>query len=53
MGNVVLGIVGSFVAGFLLPRLGVFIGGGFIADVVDAAIGAVIVLAIASFFRRA
>ncbi|HLW89717.1 MAG TPA: GlsB/YeaQ/YmgE family stress response membrane protein [Roseiarcus sp.] len=53
IGNILLGVVGSLVAGFLLPRLGVVIGGGFIADVVDAAIGSIIVLAIASFFRRA
>jgi uncharacterized membrane protein YeaQ/YmgE (transglycosylase-associated protein family) len=53
IGNIVLGIIGSIVAGFLLPRIGVFIGGGFIAEVIDAAIGAVIVLAIASFVRRA
>jgi uncharacterized membrane protein YeaQ/YmgE (transglycosylase-associated protein family) len=51
-GNIVLGIAGSLVAGFLLPRLGVFIGGGFIAEIIDAAIGAVIVLAVASLLRR-
>jgi uncharacterized membrane protein YeaQ/YmgE (transglycosylase-associated protein family) len=51
-GNIILGIVGSIVAGFLLPRLGVFIGGGLIAEIVDAAIGAIIVLAIVSFIRR-
>jgi uncharacterized membrane protein YeaQ/YmgE (transglycosylase-associated protein family) len=51
-GNIALGIVGSIVAGFLLPRLGVFIGGGLIAEIIDAAIGAVIVLAIVSLIRR-
>jgi uncharacterized membrane protein YeaQ/YmgE (transglycosylase-associated protein family) len=51
-GNIVLGIIGSLVAGFLLPRMGVFIGGGLIAEIIDAAIGAVIVLAIVSLIRR-
>ena len=53
VGNIVLGIIGSFVAGFILPRIGIHIGGNFIAEIVDAAIGAVIVLVIASFLRRA
>jgi len=52
IGNVALGIVGSVVAGFILPKLGIFIGGNFIADIVDAAIGAVIVLLIVAFIRR-
>jgi uncharacterized membrane protein YeaQ/YmgE (transglycosylase-associated protein family) len=52
IGNVALGIVGSVVAGFILPKLGIFIGGNFIADIVDAAIGAIIVLAIVAFIRR-
>jgi uncharacterized membrane protein YeaQ/YmgE (transglycosylase-associated protein family) len=52
LGNVLLGIVGSIVAGVLLPRLGVVIGGGYVAEIVDAAIGAIIVLLIASLIRR-
>jgi uncharacterized membrane protein YeaQ/YmgE (transglycosylase-associated protein family) len=51
IGNIVLGVIGSFVAGFLLPRIGVAIGGGIIAEIIDAAIGAIIVLAVASFVR--
>jgi uncharacterized membrane protein YeaQ/YmgE (transglycosylase-associated protein family) len=52
LGNIVLGVIGSIVAGILLPRLGVFIGSGLIADIIDAAIGAIIVLAIVSLVRR-
>jgi uncharacterized membrane protein YeaQ/YmgE (transglycosylase-associated protein family) len=52
IGNVLLGIVGSVVAGYILPKLGINIGGNFVADVVDAAIGAVIVLVIVTFIRR-
>ena len=32
VGDIVVGIVGSVVAGWLLPRVGLYIGGGFIAD---------------------
>ena len=31
IGNIVVGIVGAFIAGWLLPRLGIVIGGGIIA----------------------
>ena len=41
------------IAGFLLPKLGIMIGGGIIAEIIDAAIGAIIVLVIVSFIRRA
>jgi uncharacterized membrane protein YeaQ/YmgE (transglycosylase-associated protein family) len=50
--NILLGIVGSIVAGFLLPRLGVHIGGTFVSDIVEAAIGAIVVLLIAAALRR-
>jgi uncharacterized membrane protein YeaQ/YmgE (transglycosylase-associated protein family) len=53
IGNIALGIVGSIVAGLLLPRLGVFLIGGFIGEIVEATIGAAIVLALASLLRRA
>ena len=53
LGNIIVGIVGAVVAGWLLPRLGILIGGGFIAEIINAAIGAVIVLVILSLIRRA
>ena len=31
IGNIVVGIVGAFIAGWLLPRIGIVIGGGMIA----------------------
>jgi uncharacterized membrane protein YeaQ/YmgE (transglycosylase-associated protein family) len=52
IGNIALGILGSVVAGLLLPRVGVLFAGGFVAEVVEATVGAVIVLAIASLLRR-
>lgn len=39
-GNIFRVIVGALVAGFLLPAIGVVIGGGFIAVIVNALIGA-------------
>ena len=53
IGDIVVGIVGAVIAGRLLPRLGIFIGGGFIAAIIDAFIGAVILLLIVRLVRRA
>lgn len=50
--NAVLGIVGAAVASYVLPRLGLFIGGGLIGQIIHAAIGAVIVLVILSLVKR-
>ena len=44
-------IVGA-VAGWLLPRLGIAIGGGMIASIINATIGAVILLVILGLIRR-
>ena len=44
VGNIVLGIVGAVVAGWLLPRLGLYIGGGLVGDIINATIGAIIVI---------
>lgn len=51
IGNMVLGVVGAFVAGFLLP--GFFPLGGIVGSIVHAAIGAIIVLLIVGLIKRA
>ncbi|MGB8277708.1 MAG: GlsB/YeaQ/YmgE family stress response membrane protein [Methylovirgula sp.] len=52
IGDIVIGIVGALVAGWLLPRAGIHIGTGFIPAVVNAAIGAVILLVMLGLIRR-
>jgi len=52
IGDIIVGIIGAVIAGWLLPRIGIFIGGGFIAAVIDAFIGAVILLIILRLLRR-
>ncbi len=52
LGNIVIGIVGAVFAGWLLPKLGIVIGGGWIREIVNAMIGAVILLVIIGFIRR-
>jgi uncharacterized membrane protein YeaQ/YmgE (transglycosylase-associated protein family) len=52
LGNIVVGIVGAVIAGWLLPQLGVHVGTGFIAAIIDAFIGAVILLVILRLIGR-
>ena len=52
IGDIIVGIVGGLIAGWLLPRIGIFIGGGFVGDVINAFIGAVILLIILRLIKR-
>src|SRR3954464_8681374 len=40
IGNIVIGIIGALVASWLLPKLGVSLGGSAVRDIVNATIGA-------------
>jgi uncharacterized membrane protein YeaQ/YmgE (transglycosylase-associated protein family) len=55
VGNIIIGIVGAFVAAWLLPMIGAgfSVGGPIVTSILYATIGAVIVLVILSFIRRA
>ena len=52
IGNIVIGIIGALLASWLLPQLGVSLGGTWVRDIVNATIGAVIILVILSLIRR-
>lgn len=53
-GNIVVGIIGAFVAGWLLPMAGLNLGlPGIAASIIYAAIGAIILLVIIGLFKRA
>jgi uncharacterized membrane protein YeaQ/YmgE (transglycosylase-associated protein family) len=53
IGDIIVGIVGAFIAGWLLPRLGIHLMPGFVGEVIDATIGAVILLLVLRLVRRA
>ena len=44
IGNIVIGIIGALLASWLLPQLGVSLGAGWVRDIINATIGAVIIL---------
>jgi len=48
----VVGIIGALLASWLLPQLGVHLGYGWVRDIINATIGAVIILVILSLIRR-
>ena len=50
--NIVIGIVGGLIAGWLLPRIGIFNIGGIVGSIIYSAIGAVILLLIVGLIRR-
>jgi len=55
IGNIVVGIVGAFVASWLFPRLGISLGtdSAIVTSIIYATIGGVIVLLVLSLIRRA
>jgi uncharacterized membrane protein YeaQ/YmgE (transglycosylase-associated protein family) len=54
IGNIVVGIVGAFLASWLLPRIGVSfsVGNAMVTSILYATIGAVILLLIVGLVRR-
>ncbi len=52
LGNIIVGILGSFLGGFIFNQLGMSAGGGMIGSIITAVIGAVVLLFIASLVRR-
>ena len=53
VGNIVVGIVGAFLAGWLLPYFGLGFGlTGIVGSIIFAAIGAIILLLLIGLFKR-
>ena len=53
IGNILVGIAGAIIAGWLLPQIGFVLVGGILAEIVNAVIGAVILLLVIGLVRRA
>jgi uncharacterized membrane protein YeaQ/YmgE (transglycosylase-associated protein family) len=53
LGDIVVGIIGAFIAAWLFPKLGIMLGSGLIREIIDATIGAIILLVIVRLVRRA
>lgn len=53
LGDIVVGIIGAFIGGWLLPKLGVSLGVGIVAVIASATIGAIVLLLLLRLIRRA
>ena len=53
MGDIVVGVVGALIGGFLFSTLGVSAGGGLLGSIVVATVGAVVLLFIIRMIKRA
>ncbi|PNE11427.1 MAG: GlsB/YeaQ/YmgE family stress response membrane protein [Beijerinckiaceae bacterium] len=51
VGDLLIGIVGAFIGSWLLPQLGIHLGSGIIAAIINATIGALILLLIIRLVR--
>ena len=51
LGNLVIGIVGAFIATLLFPRLGIHLGSGIVSEIIFSALGAIILLLIVGLIR--
>jgi uncharacterized membrane protein YeaQ/YmgE (transglycosylase-associated protein family) len=52
IGDLLVGVVGAFVASLLFPRLGIQLGTGLVSEILYSALGAIILLLIVGLFRR-
>lgn len=53
LGNIVIGIIGAFIAGYVLPIVGFEFGDGIIGSILNATIGAIILLVLIRVIKRA
>lgn len=52
IGNIIIGIVGSFIGFWLFGKLGVSLGSGTLSAILTSAIGAIVVLFVAGLFKK-
>jgi uncharacterized membrane protein YeaQ/YmgE (transglycosylase-associated protein family) len=53
LGDIVVGIIGAFIGGWLAGVLHIQVGGGWISSILTAAVGAILLLVILRAVRRA
>src|SRR5205085_4471493 len=53
IGDLLVGIVGAFIGNWFLPRLGIHLGTGLVSAIVNATIGAILLLLVVGLLRGA
>ena len=51
VGDLIVGVAGAFIASWIFPQLGIHLGSGIVSAIVEAAIGAILLLAIIRLIR--
>jgi uncharacterized membrane protein YeaQ/YmgE (transglycosylase-associated protein family) len=51
VGDLIVGVAGSFIASWLLPQLGIHLGSGIVSAIINAAIGAILLLLLIGLLR--
>jgi uncharacterized membrane protein YeaQ/YmgE (transglycosylase-associated protein family) len=51
LGDLIIGVVGAFIGDWLLPQLGIHLGTGIISAIINATIGAVLLLLVIRLLR--
>ncbi|MGE3246210.1 MAG: GlsB/YeaQ/YmgE family stress response membrane protein [Beijerinckiaceae bacterium] len=52
IGNIIVGVIGAFIAGWLFPRFGLRIGGPVVGAILHATLGAVILLFLIRLIKK-
>jgi uncharacterized membrane protein YeaQ/YmgE (transglycosylase-associated protein family) len=53
VGNILVGVVGSFIGGWLFAQFHLIHGGGYVGAIIGATVGAIVLLLIIRLIRRA
>lgn len=51
LGDLVVGVAGAFIARWIFPQLGIHLGSGVVSEIIEAAIGAALLLLIIRLIR--
>jgi len=51
-GDIILGVVGALIGGLLFPQLGLFLGGGPLANIINSALGSVIGIFVSRYAKK-
>lgn len=51
IGDILIGIIGAFIGSWILPRVGIHLGAGMISAIINATIGAVLLLFVVRLLR--
>jgi uncharacterized membrane protein YeaQ/YmgE (transglycosylase-associated protein family) len=51
LGDLVVGVAGAFLASWIFPQLGIHLGSGILSEILEAAIGAILLLVIIRLVR--